>query len=110
MSHTPKLTCFYKMSLPPAGAWARSACASHQPVRLLQVLLLPLLLLLLPGPLTVRWKVGSTSCTTLSHKELAHSTELCCRNRMSLGASSSNHEALTSASCQVLQRLPLATG
>ena len=34
------------------------------------------------APLTVLWKLGSTSCTTLSHRLLAHSTLLCCRKRM----------------------------
>ena len=33
--------------------------------------------------ITVRLKVGSTSCTTCSHKELAHSTDDCCRNTIS---------------------------
>ena len=34
--------------------------------------------------ITVRLNVGSTSCTTCSHSELAHSTDDCCRNRISL--------------------------
>jgi hypothetical protein len=34
--------------------------------------------------LTVRLKWGSTSCTTCIHREDAHSTLLCCRNRINL--------------------------
>lgn len=34
--------------------------------------------------MTVRLKVGSTSWITWSHSELAHSTDDCCRNRISL--------------------------
>lgn len=34
--------------------------------------------------MTVRLKVGSTSWMTRSHSELAHSTDDCCRNRISL--------------------------
>jgi hypothetical protein len=48
----------------------------------------------------VRWKVGSTSWTTFSHKELAHSTLLCWRNRISLWETCTvgKHQALLSLS------------
>lgn len=53
-------------------------------------------LLLLAGKcgthLTVRWYCGSSSCTTCIHSELAHSTEDCCRNRISLQASRNGGE------------------
>jgi hypothetical protein len=36
------------------------------------------------SPRTVRWKAGSNSCTSRSHSDDAHSTELCCKKSNSL--------------------------
>lgn len=51
--------------------------------------------------LTVRWYCGSNSCTTCIHRELAHSTDDCCRNRISLQDRQVAHHSMIKAVANV---------
>ena len=68
-----------------------------------------------PNPrLRVRVRVGCTCCTTCSHSELHHSTELCWRNRMMrLGGAASSFTmarmssgVLSGSPCRALRMNP----